>query len=165
VRPVHSRVIFSLFICKISPTICKTITSKVYEYRIFNGTVRPALLRYYSWYVYGRLDLEAMRQAAKLLPGKHDFSSFCASGHESKGFIREIFECSFETDGRDLIVFSIEASGFLKYMVRNIIGTLVEVGKGKRSPKAFQEVMDAKDRRKAGITAPPYGLYLMDVKY
>jgi tRNA pseudouridine38-40 synthase len=139
--------------------------SKAYEYKIFNGPTRPALLRNYSWFVYGPLDGAAMGEAALMLKGVHDFSSFCAAGHESKSYIREIYDCGFEKTGESLILFSIEANGFLKYMVRNIVGTLVEVGKGKRTPMDFLRIMEARDRRKAGVTAPPQGLYLVDVKY
>jgi tRNA pseudouridine38-40 synthase len=139
--------------------------SKVYEYRIFNNEVRSALMRNYVWFIHVPLDIGAMREAAEYLTGKHDFSCFCASGHESASFVREVFRCGFETDGQGMYVFSIEADGFLKYMVRNIIGTLVDVGKGKRPPAAVRQVMRAKDRRQAGVTAPAHGLYLKDVKY
>jgi tRNA pseudouridine38-40 synthase len=139
--------------------------SKAYEYKIFNGPTRPALFRNYSWFVYGALDGAAMGEAALMLKGVHDFSSFCAAGHESKSYIREIYDCGFEKTGKSLILFSIEANGFLKYMVRNIVGTLVEVGKGKRTPLDFLRIMEARDRRKAGVTAPPQGLYLVDVRY
>jgi len=139
--------------------------SKTYEYRIFNGPTRPALARNQVWFVFGPLDLAAMEEAAAGLRGVHDFSSFCAAGHESKSMIREIYDCGFERRGDGFIRFFIEANGFLKYMVRNIIGTLVEVGKGKRTPQDFLAIMEARDRRKAGVTAPPRGLFLVDVKY
>lgn len=139
--------------------------SKAYEYKIVNGPTRPALFRNYSWFVCGPLDLPAMGEAAVLLRGAHDFSSFCAAGHESKSCIRDVYDCGFETNGEGLIRFSIEANGFLKYMVRNIVGTLVEVGKGKRTPLDVLRILEARDRRKAGVTAPPHGLYLMNVKY
>lgn len=139
--------------------------SKIYTYRIFNGWTRSALLRSYSWFVYGPLDVEAMKRASEALPGRRDFSSFCASGHESKSLVREVFACRIETDVRGLITFTVEADGFLKYMVRNIVGTLVEVGRGKRTPEDFEGVIKARDRCRAGVTAPPHGLFLMDVKY
>ncbi len=138
---------------------------KVYAYQIFNSPTRSALRRNYSWFVYGALDLESMKEAALLLRGVHNFSSFCAAGHESKTYVREIYSCGFEGPENGLVTFSIEANGFLKYMVRNIVGTLVEVGKGKRTPVEFRDIMEAQDRRKAGVTAPPQGLYLMDVTY
>ncbi len=139
--------------------------SKVYEYRIFNSPNRTALWRNYCWHVYGQLDLEAMKKAAGMLPGRRDFSSFCASGHESKSMVREIFDCRLDSDGKEMAVFSVEADGFLKYMVRNIVGTLVDVGRSKLSPEGFRRVMEAKDRRKAGPTAPANGLFLVGVKY
>lgn len=142
-----------------------SVRSKTYEYRIFNGPIRPVLMRNQVWFVLGLLDLPAMEEAAAGLKGVRDFSSFCASGHESKSFIREVYDCGFEREGDGLIRFHIEANGFLKYMVRNIVGTLVEVGKGKRTPRDFIDVVEARDRRKAGVTAPPQGLILVDVKY
>jgi len=139
--------------------------SKTYEYTLFNGPTRQALYRNYAWFVFGPLDLTAMKDAAEMLTGVHDFSSFCAAGHESKRYIRNIYGCGFDTKGKGLIRFSIEADGFLKYMVRNIVGTLVEVGKGKRSPVDIPAILEARDRRKAGVTAPPQGLCLVDVRY
>lgn len=138
--------------------------SKIYLYKIFNSPVRTALRRNYSWNVRAPLDVDAMREAAILLKGKHDFSSFCASGCGSEDHIRTVIDTSTEVKD-DMISFIIEADGFLRYMVRNIVGLLVDVGKSIVTIDRFGEIMDAADRRAAGITAPPQGLFLMEVKY
>lgn len=138
---------------------------KTYAYKIFNSTTRSALRRNYSWFVRRPLNLAAMKEAALPLAGVHNFSSFCAAGHESKSYVREIYRCGFEGPSEGMVIFSIEANGFLKYMVRNIVGTLAEVGKGKRTPADVRHILEEQDRRKAGVTAPPQGLYLMDVTY
>ncbi len=138
--------------------------SKVYVYRLFNNPVRSALCRNYSWHLRAPLDLGAMGQAARLLEGTHDFSSFCAAGGDAEDHVRTVTATSVEMAG-GMISFTIEANGFLRYMVRNIVGLLVDVGRGITTPTGFKEIMDAKDRTKAGITAPPQGLFLREVRY
>lgn len=139
--------------------------SKIYRYRILNCPFRAPLLRNYSWFIYKPLDVEKMTAAASKLMGTHDFSAFCASGCEVENHIRNVMDARFERDGDALIVFTIEADGFLRHMVRNIIGTLVEVGMGKRSPSDVDWVLKSRDRRNAGVTAPPQGLFLVEVRY
>ncbi|MDD5722425.1 MAG: tRNA pseudouridine(38-40) synthase TruA [Syntrophales bacterium] len=138
--------------------------SKVYVYRIFNNPVRSALYRSYSWHLRTPLDLGGMGQAAKLLEGTHDFSSFCAAGGDVDDHVRTVTVASVEMKN-GMISFTIEANGFLRYMVRNIVGLLVDVGKGVITPTGFEEIMDAMDRTRAGITAPPHGLFLKEVRY
>ena len=138
--------------------------SKIYLYKVLNSPVRTALYRNYSWHVRVSLDVGVMRKAAILLKGKRDFSSFCASGCDSENHIRTVIDTSLDMKG-DMVSFTIEADGFLRYMVRNIIGLLVDVGKGIVMPARFKEIMDAMDRTEAGITAPPQGLFLREVKY
>jgi tRNA pseudouridine38-40 synthase len=138
--------------------------SKVYDYKIHNTDVRSALFRNYSWHLYGDLDLESMRKGSCCLLGEHDFSSFCAANSDSHNHVRNVIACSIAVDHKTIIV-TIEADGFLRYMVRNIIGTLVDVGRGKTTPETFKEIMGSKDRTNAGITAPPRGLFLREVKY
>jgi len=138
--------------------------SKTYLYRIFNNPVRSALYRNYSWHLRAPLDPVLMAQAAKVLEGRHDFSSFCAAGGDAEDHVRVIIAASVELSG-DLLSFTVEANGFLRYMVRNIVGLLVDVGRGIITPTAFKEIMDAMDRTKAGITAPPQGLFLKEVRY
>ena len=138
--------------------------SKIYLYKILNSPVRTALYRNYSWHVRASLDLGAMREAAVLLKGKRDFSSFCASGCDSENHVRTVIDTSVGTK-EDMLSFTIEADGFLRYMVRNIVGLLVDVGRGIVAPAKFKEIMDAMDRTEAGITAPPQGLFLREVRY
>ena len=123
------------------------------------------MYRNHAWFIHDDLDLDAMAEAASMLKGRHDFSSFCAADNTCRTYEREIFEAGLNRDGKDMIHFSIEASGFLKYMVRNIVGTLVYVGKGKLAPSSFGSILDSRDRRLAGPTAPPQGLYLKEVRY
>jgi tRNA pseudouridine38-40 synthase len=137
---------------------------KVYEYRIFNGELPSPFHRHYSWFVPGRLDLESMREAALKLKGRHDFSSFCSAGSDSSSPFREIYDIDVEVRG-NLVVIQVEANAFLKQMVRNIVGGLVEVGKGKLTPSQFGDILEARDRRKAGMPASAQGLFLVKVNY
>ena len=137
---------------------------KVYEYRIFIGEVRSPFHRHFSWFVPGKLDLASMREAAMKLKGSHDFSSFCSTGSDHLSHIREIYTIDVGIR-RDLIIIGVEANAFLKQMVRNIVGTLVEVGRRKLTPSQFGDILEARDRRRAGIAAPAQGLFLVRVNY
>lgn len=139
--------------------------SKVYEYHILNRSYPSALLRANAWFIPYKLDLPSMRKCGKLLIGSHDFSSFRASGDESRHSIREIIHLEIEKRQDNLIVLTIEANAFLREMVRSIVGTLVDVGRGKTSFSEFKEIFGAHDRRKAGMTAPAQGLFLVEVTY
>lgn len=139
--------------------------SKVYEYHILNRSYPSALQRAYTWFIPHELNLPAMKKCGKLLIGSHDFSSFRASGDESRHSIREIIRLEIERRENDLIVIVIEANAFLREMVRSIVGTLVDVGRGKTSFEEFKEIFGAQDRRQTGMTAPPQGLLLVEVKY
>ena len=138
---------------------------KVYVYRICNKRLRPALGRNYFWFIHHPLDLPLMEQAAQYLIGRHDFSCFCATGSHVKDRIRTIIGINIGRREDGLLEITLEAQGFLKYMVRNIVGTLVEIGRGKRPPTEMKEIIDSCDRNIAGITAPARGLYLKEVKY
>ncbi|UCE83235.1 MAG: tRNA pseudouridine(38-40) synthase TruA [Deltaproteobacteria bacterium] len=139
--------------------------SKVYEYRIHNGPVAPALGRQYDWHISQPLSWGPMGRCLKLLEGRHDFASFQAAGSSVRNSEREIFSTRIASAANHLWVISIEANGFLRHMVRNIVGTLVEVGRGKLSEEGFIEVLTARDRKQAGMTAPARGLCLMEVRY
>ncbi len=144
-------------------------TAKRYRYLIHDGPIRPVFERHVAWhYCFGRLDAEAMQRAAAPLRGMHDFSSFESSGAPRKTSVRTIFDL-FVGRGRagdsNFVLIEIEADGFLYNMVRAIVGTLVEVGRGNRPETWPSEVLIAADRRLAGPTAPPQGLTLVKVAY
>ncbi|KAF0159488.1 MAG: tRNA pseudouridine38-40 synthase [Syntrophaceae bacterium] len=141
------------------------VKSKVYVYRICNQNLRQVLGREYFWFIRYPLDLEKMRKAAQYLPGTHDFSCFCATGTDVKDRVRTITDIVIETGPDGLIEITVEARGFLKYMVRNIVGTLTEVARGKRQPEEMKEIIDSRNRNIAGATAPACGLFLKEVKY
>lgn len=141
-----------------------SVIRKTYRYRILNRHLPMAVGRQYFWHVRQDLDLNAMQQAADHLIGEHNFKAFEGSGSPRASTVRRIDSARFTQDG-DLIVFEISANGFLKFMVRNIVGTLVDVGKGKYSPAEFQTILILKDRQKGGATAPPQGLFLLNVEY
>jgi tRNA pseudouridine38-40 synthase len=137
---------------------------KTYLYRIWNSKNRSPLLEKRAWHVWSSLDLSKMRKAARFLVGEHDFSAFRGTDSDTKTSVRRILKISLVRKNH-LLQISITGNGFLKYMVRNIVGTLVEVGKGRRSPEEVREILRSRDRKKAGATAPASGLYLMKVFY
>jgi tRNA pseudouridine38-40 synthase len=138
--------------------------SRIYEYRILNrSSPSPFHLRY-AWHVHDALDVAAMRQAITYLKGEHDFSSFRGAGCDATHPVRTVYGTSIEQSG-DSVVFTIEATAFLRHMVRNLVGTLVEVGRQQRSPESFAVLLDARDRTQAGMKAPAQGLFLIEVKY
>jgi tRNA pseudouridine38-40 synthase len=141
------------------------VKSKVYVYRICNRPVRSALERQRAWFVWVPLDLERIEEALKLFRGTHDFSSFCSLHTDSPDHIRTILDIGLMKDANGMIDISLEADGFLRYMVRNIVGTLVDVGRGRFSREDVAGIFAAKDRKKAGLTAPPQGLFLKEVRY
>jgi tRNA pseudouridine38-40 synthase len=137
---------------------------KVYIYRILNRPMRAPLRTRYSWHIPQALDLDAMDLAGRYLQGSHDFKSFQATGSEVTTTERTLTDLSLIREG-DEIVISCTANGFLRHMVRNIVGTLVEVGRGARPAADVARILDGHDRRLAGVTAPPQGLCLTQVIY
>jgi tRNA pseudouridine38-40 synthase len=138
--------------------------SKLYRYTIFTGKNRNVLKTRNCWHRPGRLDIAAMDAAAQMLAGTFDFKSFAAAADKRESSIRTVTQCSV-TQEEKWIYIDIEADRFLYNMVRNIVGTLVEVGRDRWKPDKIKEILDAKDRTAAGPTAPPEGLCLMWVKY
>lgn len=138
--------------------------SKLYEYRILNRRARSALERQRAWHLWGGLHIEHMREGGALLTGRHDFSSFEGPQAETEKKVCDLRRLDIVRGG-DIISIQLEADRFLKQMVRAIVGTLVEVGQGKRLPGSMKTILEAKDRRTAGYTAPPHGLYLVRVDY
>lgn len=148
---------------------------KSYIYLISTSRLRSAFLHQYLWYVMADLDIEQMRSAASLLVGEHDFSAFRGSGCGARTTVRTVQalevsgmkEISFMTASLkgEFIKIRIEANAFLRHMVRNIAGTLVDVGSGKTTIAGFREILASRDRTKAGPTAPPQGLFLEHITY
>lgn len=149
--------------------------SKRYFYIIAEGKDIPVFINRYVWAVRTCLDLEAMRAAAEYLCGSHDFSSFRGAGCGARNPVRHVYRIEvarlkkatffFTEFPCNLIKLSIEADAFLRHMVRNIVGTLVEVGRGKIMPEAIKDILESRDRRLAGPTAPPQGLFLEGIIY
>lgn len=138
--------------------------SKTYLYKIDNNKFHNPFNRKYSYHVEKKLDLEKMREASEYLIGEHDFSSFASSRSKKKSHVRTIESISIQQNN-DLIEIYISGDGFLYNMVRIIIGTLVDVGLNKISPSEVKEILEAKDRKVGGETAPAKGLFLYRVKY
>jgi tRNA pseudouridine38-40 synthase len=135
-----------------------------YRYRILNRRARPALLLGRAWHVERHLDEGAMDEAARLLLGRHDFTSFRASACQAKSPVRTLDRLDIAREG-DLVEIRAEARSFLHHQVRNVVGTLKLVGEGRWRPEAVAEALAARDRRAAGPTAPPDGLCLVAVAY
>jgi len=151
------------------------VIKKSYFYVIANQRISSAFLYRYSWLVQQQLELKSMKDAAQTLIGRHDFSSFMGTGSSIKDPEREIFSLSldkldnidFMTAGMrgEFIKIRIEANGFLRHMVRNIAGTLVEIGRGRISADRISEILKSHDRKLAGPTAPANGLFLERIVY
>lgn len=137
---------------------------KTYRYTILNRRAPSVFLHGRVWLVHSPLDVEAMRRGAECLLGEHDFSSFRAAGCAAKHPVRTLKRIEIAKEG-EIINFTLTSEGFLKQMVRNIVGTLVEVGRGRMAPENVAEILKECDRTKAGPCAPPEGLTLVDVKY
>ncbi len=137
---------------------------KIYKYRILNRRSPTALYRNYAWHVNIGLKLKPMREAAECLVGKHDFSAFRSSTCAAKSAVRTLRRVEIKKN-REFVEIWLEADSFLQYMVRNIAGTLVEVGLGRFKPADVAKMLASRDRKQSGRTAPARGLYLMTVYY
>lgn len=142
-------------------------TGKIYDYRFVAGPVVSPFARRYVWHVVQRLDLPAMRAAAAMLVGEHDFAAFQAARSKVHTSVRTIRRIDWSGAGtsEDPLVMQVEGNGFLRHMVRNIAGTLVEIGTGRRAAEAMAEILHARSRSEAGPTAPASGLFLRQVLY
>jgi len=148
-------------------------TSKRYRYRILNAAVLDPFERAYAWHLFGALDLLAMAEAARYVEGRHDFAAFETAG--AGGPTERVITCSTVigpgTGGDDrghdvgLVTYEIEGNGFLRHMVRAIVGTLVEIGRGRQPPEWMRDVIASRDRARAGRNAPAHGLFLVSVDY
>jgi tRNA pseudouridine38-40 synthase len=140
-------------------------TERRYLYLI--GAVESPVWRSRRWHVRARLDVEPMRVAAAMLEGEHDFASFCLTGSEPEHHRCRVSRISLEwlPEHGGMLVFRVAANRFLRGMVRSIVGTLVDVGRGRTSPDRFHSILESLDRGEAGATSPAHGLYLTDVIY
>ena len=142
----------------------RSARSRSYAYRVWNRQTPSPFWQRYAWHIRHPLAADAMAEAAVVLLGEHDFTSFQAAGCDASHAVRRVIRSDVTRSG-DVIVYEIEATAFLRHMVRNIVGTLVDVGRGERDPGAMTTLLAARDRNLAGRTAPAHGLCLMEVKY
>ena len=141
------------------------VKSKIYVYKILNRPYPAAFFRQYAWYIRKKLDLEAIRAASAHLIGSHDFKAFEGVGSPRSHTTRSVINAGLIEEEDGYLTFEIEADGFLRFMVRNIVGTLVDVGLEKISLDEFKRILASKDRSRAGATAPAHGLFLAKVNY
>ncbi len=139
-------------------------THKQYSYRILNRSTPAVLDAHTLWHIAPKLDFDRMQSDAKLLVGTHDFSAFRDSTCTASSTVKTIYRSYFERND-DLITYYVVGTGFLKQMVRNIVGTLTDIGRGRIRDRSFSEIMASCDRRVAGVTAPPHGLTMDWVSY
>jgi tRNA pseudouridine38-40 synthase len=142
----------------------RSAKQKTYRYSILNAPHPSALDRHWLLHVRGPLELAPMEEAGASLLGEHDFSAFRAANGDSPNQVRRVYQAFFLSEGNRL-QFVITGNGFLKHMIRIVVGTLLDVGRGRLTPGAFREVLESKDRQRAGRTAPAHGLCLMQVSY
>jgi len=142
----------------------RSAIGKTYRYRIHVAPIRPVELAGQVYHYWRGLDVEAMRLAAARLVGTHDFLGFATSAEDRRSTVRTVFRCHVAEDGCEVRV-AVHGDGFLYNMVRNIVGTLIEVGRGRWGPERIDLVLTTRDRRQAGPTAPPDGLTLLCVHY
>lgn len=138
--------------------------TKTYEYRILNAQIADPTRRLYTFFVSYELNLENMRKAAGYLVGRHDFASFCSAHAGVEDTVRVIYALDIVSVGDELRI-RVTGNGFLYNMVRIIVGTLLRVGRGFYTPEQVKEILESKNRRAAGVTAPPQGLKLVEIKY
>jgi tRNA pseudouridine38-40 synthase len=138
--------------------------AKSYEYRIWNGPTVPPFIRLYAWHIIEPLDVGAMRAGAEAIVGEHDFAAFRGARAVNHTTVRTITCAEWKT-GNEALTLAISGTGFLRYMVRSLAGTLVEIGRGARPPEDMARLLSAPDRAAAGRTAPPHGLFLVKVDY
>lgn len=168
-RAINARLPSDVLIHKIEPVppgydVTRLAERKRYQFFIWNHKDRPVFFSDLVWHRWHYLDVPKMARAAEYFVGEHDFASFARPGHQRESTVRTIFACDVHWRKPRLII-GIEGSGFLWNMVRIMVGTLVEVGMMHHEPEAIRDMIAAKDRRSAGPTAPPHGLYLQWIRF
>jgi len=144
--------------------LISSVKNKLYRYTIYTGRYRPVLRLNQCWHIPKKLDVTVMNRAGQLLVGTKDFKSFASAGDKRESSVRTIYRCDVTSEKENVFI-EVEGNGFLYNMVRNIVGTLVEIGRGKWSPEKISEILEAKDRTAAGPIASAEGLCLMWIKY
>ncbi len=139
-------------------------TGRRYRYVLFNHDIRPGILRHAVGWHYKLLDADKMQLAANYLVGEHDFNAYRGAGCQAKTSVRTMYDISVKRQGR-MVVIEAHANAFLLHMVRNIVGVLIEIGTGAKPPEWAKAVLESLDRRQAGVTIAPNGLYLVQVDY
>ena len=142
-----------------------SVYKKTYRYKIYNGSFNNPILRNYTEFVHTPLNILNMQKACKYFIGEYDFKAFCASGSMAKTTVREIYNISVEKNDENIFTIEVTGNGFLYNMVRIIAGTLIEIGIGKYEPSYIKEIINSKDRKKAGRTANAKGLTLYKIYY
>jgi tRNA pseudouridine38-40 synthase len=143
----------------------RSATARVYRYTLLNAAMANPFLATTTWHVPEPLDLASMRLGCDPLLGEHDFSSFCRRPCPESSLVRRVREARWVDSGDGLLRFEVTASAFCHQMVRSVVGTLVEIGRGKRRPGDLTSILAARSRRAAGQPAPPHGLCLWEVEY
>lgn len=141
------------------------VLAKTYHYRILNRPIPSAMERHFSWHIRKPLNREAMSESLCCLVGTHDFKAFEGIGSPRTHTVRTIHLAEIIKNGNDSLRVVIKGDGFLRYMVRNIVGTMVRIGMGKMSPADMERILLSRDRNLAGATAPAQGLFLVEVQY
>lgn len=138
---------------------------KMYRYFIYNHSATSVFVKNHAWWIYSKLDFQAMREASEHLIGEHDFSAFRTDKAVTKSQVRNVRHIRIGRKVGGLFYIEVKADGFLRHMVRNIVGLLIEVGQGKKSPSQVKEILESRARSQGGVSAPAHGLFLWKVTY
>ncbi len=138
--------------------------SRIYQYRVLNRESRSAFEHRYAWLVRDPVDIDAMQRAARVFLGEHDFAAFRTLGSEEKTSVRRVIESIWRREG-EVLIYRVEATGFLRHMVRTMVAAMIEAGRGRLAPDDIERILRSRDRSSAPAPAPAAGLFLMEVRY